>query len=46
MLCSNLTTEIWEFGIKRGVYISAGLILGKENIIADLASREFQDSHE
>ena len=46
IICNNLTTEIWEFGIKRGVYISAGRILGKENIIADLASGEFQDSHE
>ena len=46
MLCNNVTTEIWEFCIKRGVYVSAAHIPGKENIIADLASREFQDSHE
>ena len=46
MLSNNVTTEIWEFCIKRGVYISAAHILGKENIIADLASREFQDFHE
>ena len=46
MLCNNVTTEIWEFFIKRGVYISAAHIPGKGNIIADLASREFQDSHE
>ena len=46
MLCNNVKTEIWELCIKRGVYISTVHILGKENIIADLASREFQDSHE
>ena len=46
MLCNNVTIEIWEFCIKRGVYISAAHIPRKENIIADLASREFQDSHE
>ena len=46
MLCNNVTMEIWEFCIKRGVYISAAHIPGKENIIADLASREYQDSHE
>ena len=46
MLCNNVTREIWEFYIKRGVYISAAHILGKENIIADPAIREFQDSHE
>ena len=46
MLCNNLATKIWEFCIKRGVYISAAHIPGKENIIAGLVSREFQDSHE
>ena len=46
MLCNNVTTEIREFCIKRGVYISTAHIPGKENLIADLASREFQDSHE
>ena len=46
MLSNNVTTEIWEFCIKMGVYISAAHIPGNENIIEDLASREFQDSHE
>ena len=46
MLCNNVTTEIWEIYIKSDVYISAAHIPGKENIIADLASREFQGSHE
>ena len=41
MLCNSVTTEIWEFCIKMGVYISAVHIPGKENTIADLASREF-----
>ena len=46
MLSNNVTTEIWEFCIKMGVYISAAHIPRNENIIADLASREFQDSYE
>ena len=46
MLCNNVTIEMWKFCIRRGVYISAAHITGKENIIADLASREFQDSRE
>ena len=46
MLCNNVTREIWEFCIKRGLYMSVAHISGKENIIADLASKEFQDSHE
>ena len=46
MLCNNVTTEIWEFCIRKVVYISLAHISGKENVIADLASREFEDSHE
>ena len=46
VLCNNVTIEIREFCIKRGVYTLAAHIPGKENIIADLASREFQDSYE
>ena len=46
MLCNNVTTKIWEFCIKRGVYISAVHSPWKENITANLASREFWDSHE
>ena len=46
MLYNNVTTEIWEICIKRGAYISAAHVPGKENLIADLAPREFQDSHE
>ena len=46
MLCNNVTIEMWKFCIRRSVYISAAHITGKENIIADLASREFQDSRE
>ena len=33
-----------NFVLKRGVHISAAHILGKENIIANLALREFQNS--
>ena len=45
MLWNNVTTEVWEFCIKRGAFMSATHIPGKENIIADLTSREFQGSH-
>ena len=38
--------KLGEFCIKRGIYILAAYIPKKENIIADLASREFQDSHD
>ena len=31
ILCNNVTTEIWEFCIKRGVYISTAHISRKEN---------------
>ena len=45
-LYDNVATEIWDFCVKRGVYTSAAHVPGKENIIAGLASREFEDSHE
>ena len=43
MHCDNRNLGIY---IKRGIYISAAHIRGKENTIVDLAPREFQDSHE
>ena len=45
MLCNNVTKEIWEFCIKRGVYISPARIPAKENIVY-LLPKEFQHSHE
>ena len=45
MLCKNVTIEIWKCFMKRGVYISVTYILGKESIVAHLASREFEDFH-
>lgn len=39
--CDNRNLGIY---IKRGIYISAAHIRGKENTIVDLAPREFQDS--
>ena len=45
MLCNNVTKEIWEFCIKRGVYISPAHIPAKENIVY-LVPKEFQHSHE
>ena len=46
MTLNALAVEIWEICIKRGAHISAVHIPGIHNVLADAASREFQDSAE
>ena len=41
-----LAIEIWEYVKKMGIHISAAHIPGKHNILADEASRKFQDAAE
>ena len=41
-----LAIEIWEYVKERGIHISAAHIPGKHNILADEASRKFQDAAE
>ena len=43
MDCNDLSVEIWEICILHDVHISAAHIPGKHNIIADTASRKFND---
>ena len=44
--CNEIARKIWEFCIHNNTHISAAHIPGKHNILADLASRKFQDSAE
>ena len=44
--CNTVTREIWEWCIKRNLWISAAYIPGKSNITADKASRKFNDAIE
>ena len=44
--CNEIAKKIWEFCIHNNTHISAAHIPGKHNILADLASRKFQDSAE
>ena len=44
--CNSVAIDIWNICIKANVYISAAHIPGKHNIIADIASRNFQDAAE
>ena len=46
MTINDMAVEIWEFCISAGAHISAAHIPGKHNIIADNASRQFQDAAE
>ena len=41
--CNEIAKKIWEFCIHNNTHISAAHIPGKHNILADLASRKFQD---
>ena len=43
---NDIVKKIWEFCINNNTHISAAHIPGKHNILADLASRKFQDSAE
>ena len=45
-MCNKLTIEVWEICIQHLSHLSAAHIPGKHNVIADLASRKFQDSAE
>ena len=44
--CNEIAKKIWDFCIHNNTHISAAHIHGKHNILADLASRKFQDSAE
>ena len=44
--CNKLTIEVWEIYIQHLSHLSAAHIPGKHNVIADLASRKFQNSAE
>ena len=44
--CDTVATEIWNFCMRTGTWISAAHIPGIENIVADKKSREFNDCTE
>ena len=44
--CHNIAVDIWEICIKHGTHISAAHIPGVHNVVADAASRKFQDAAE
>ena len=46
MIMNDLAVSIWEYCMRKDIYISAAHIPGKHNILADIASREFRDAAE
>lgn len=44
--CNKLAVEIWEFARTRDVWLSAGVIPGVFNTVADYKSQQFQDNIE
>ena len=46
MICNDICIEIWEWCVGNKAWITCSHIPGKENILADTASRKFNDKHE
>lgn len=45
-ICNNISAEIWTWCVERDVWLTCSHIPGKHNILADTASRKFNDRHE
>ena len=46
MIQNDLAVQIWEYVMENNIHISAAHIPGKHNVLADEASRKFQDAAE
>jgi hypothetical protein len=46
MVLNDMAVDIWDYCIQKGIHISAAHIPGIHNVLADTASREFDDSAE
>ena len=46
MVLNDMAVDIWDYCIQQGIHISAAHIPGIHNVLADTASREFDDSAE
>ena len=46
MKLNDLAVDIWEYVREAGIHVSAAHIPGKHNILADIASRKFEDAAE
>lgn len=44
--CNNIARKIWEWAITRNIWISSAFCPGKKNVMADQASRKFNDRTE
>lgn len=46
LICNEICTGIWKWCLETDAWITCSHIPGKDNIIADKASRKFNDRHE
>ena len=46
LLCNQVASQIWHWSIERNIWLSATHIAGVENVVADKASRKFNDRTE
>ena len=44
--CNQLAEDIWIICMENGLHVSAAHVPGKQNILADIASRKFHDTSE
>lgn len=44
--CNELAKVIWQWCIKRGCWLTAAHLPGKDNVVADAMSRKFNDQIE
>ena len=46
VICDVISTDIWDWCVKHDTWITASHIPGKYNVLADSASRSFNDRHD
>ena len=46
LICNNIATAIWDWCLGHSAWVTCSFIPGKENIEADMASRQRNDRHE
>ena len=46
MLLNNIARDIWFWFMERNIWLTASHIVGIKNVVADTASRQFDDNTE
>lgn len=46
LVCNSICIDIWNWCISKDIWVTCAHIPGKDNVLADAASRNFNDRHE